>query len=148
MAGVVTMAALVAGVVANDAGAQEPPLRTIADAVYSMAQAKRGSETFAGMCQSCHTPAQYEGPTFLDAWRGYTLWDFFEYLTGTMPKSDPGGLSPQEYAQVVAWVLELNDMPPGPDDLPADPAALKQIRFDTAGIDSQESQRRRRQTTQ
>lgn len=118
----------------SGASAQETPTRSTADGVYSAEQAKRGRDTFAGMCQSCHTPAQLAGPTFVAAWRGYTMWDLYSYVVGTMPKSDPGSLSPDEYAQTLAYVLELNHMPPGPDDLPTDPAALRQIRLDTASV--------------
>ena len=132
VARVMVMALLIVVVLSHEASAQETPTRSTAAGVYSAEQAKRGRETFAGMCQSCHTPAQYAAPTFMGSWRGYTLWDLFSYLVGTMPKSDPGSLSPEEYAQVIAYLLELNDMPPGEDQLPADQDALRQIRLDSA----------------
>ena len=100
--------------------------------VYSEAQAARGRDTFAGMCQACHTPATHTGPTFYASWGGRPLWELFDYLMANMPKSDPGSLSPEEYAQVLAFVLKMNGMPAGPRELPVDEATLKAIRFDTA----------------
>jgi alcohol dehydrogenase (cytochrome c) len=48
-----------------------------------------------------------------------------------MPKSDPGSLSPGEYARVLAYLLSLNGMPVGKDELPTDANGLKRIRIDT-----------------
>jgi hypothetical protein len=45
-----------------------------------------------------------------------------------MPRGAPGSLSRPEYADVVAYLLALNGVPPGTTDLPATNAALAQIR--------------------
>jgi hypothetical protein len=49
-----------------------------------------------------------------------------------MPKNEPGSLSPEEYADVLAYLLKLNLMPAGPAELPPDSSALRTIRIDTA----------------
>ena len=69
------------------------------------------------------------------------LWDLFLYVSGEMPKSDPGSLAPHEYAQVLAYLLEMNGMPAGDGDLPTDSLMLKKIRFDTASAGSGVRQR-------
>ncbi len=46
-----------------------------------------------------------------------------------MPPDDPGGLDPEYYADVLAYVLSLNGYPPGEADLPADPRVLREVRF-------------------
>jgi hypothetical protein len=38
-----------------------------------------------------------------------------------MPKNEPGSLQPDEHVDLVADLLELNDLPSGTDPLPADP---------------------------
>lgn len=108
--------------------------RSTRSGVYTEAQAARGRDTFAGMCQACHTPATHTGPAFMASWGGRSLWELFDYLVANMPKSDPGSLSLEEYAQVVAYVLKMNGMPAGPRELPADEAALKAIRLDTTTV--------------
>jgi hypothetical protein len=46
-----------------------------------------------------------------------------------MPKSEPGTLSVEEYAQLTAYILQLNGMPDGARELPADSASLSLIRI-------------------
>jgi hypothetical protein len=48
-----------------------------------------------------------------------------------MPKNDPGSLSPPESAQVMAYLLKMNDIPAGKSELQPDPAMLRRIRIET-----------------
>jgi hypothetical protein len=56
--------------------------------------------------------------------------DLYEIIRGTMPLDNPGGLSDQEYIDVVAYMLQLNGVPAGRTPLPADAAALKELRIE------------------
>lgn len=103
--------------------------RTTLSGVYSAAQAGRGKDTYVMFCQSCHTLASHTGPAFMGSWKGRPLADLFQYIRYSMPKSEPGTLSDEEYAQVTAYLLRLNGMPDGSLDLPADSAALGTIRI-------------------
>jgi hypothetical protein len=47
-----------------------------------------------------------------------------------MPKNEPGSLAPEEYADLLAYLLKLNQMPVGPTELPADTMVLKTIRIE------------------
>jgi len=47
-----------------------------------------------------------------------------------MPKNEPGSLQPDEYVDLVAYLLKLNDLPSGSEPLSADSAALRKIRID------------------
>jgi len=114
--------------------AQSPPpdsMRSSMSGVYSEAQAGRGRETYAYNCQSCHTPSSHTGPTFVSAWGGRPLLDLFGFIRDNMPQNDPGILSNKEYAQVLAYLLQMNGMPAGSDELPSDAATLEMIRFET-----------------
>ena len=110
--------------------------RSSQSGVYTEAQATRGKDTYLGMCQACHTPASHTGPVFQNAWTGKTLWELFRYISENMPKMDPGSLSTEEYTQVTAYLLKLNGMPAGSDQLNPDSTALKSIRFDTVAARS------------
>lgn len=103
--------------------------RTTLSGVYSAAQAGRGKDTYVMFCQSCHTLASHTGPAFMGSWKGKALAELFQYIRYSMPKSEPGTLSDEEYAQVTAYLLLLNGMPDGSLDLPADSAALGAIRI-------------------
>ena len=100
--------------------------------VYTADQASKGADVFAGMCKSCHTPSVHTGPTFLKTWSERPLWDLFDFISTRMPKNDPGSLPSDEYAQVLAYLLKLNDLPAGPAELPTDSVVLKTIRFEAA----------------
>ena len=120
-----------------------PPFdRSTLVGVYTAAQAAQGQDRYALMCQGCHTPASHTGPTFLSAWTGRALWELFGYLMVSMPNSEPGILTPDECAELVAYLLKLNGLPPGQARLPTDSVSLKAIRFDTEALQVKETDER------
>ncbi len=115
-------------------GASAAPLTT-RSGVYTAAQAARGSDTYLMQCRSCHTPASHTGVVFANSWHGKPLSALYTYMVERMPKNEPGSLQPHEYAEVVAYLLKLNDMPSGNEELPADSVALRKIRIEPARKD-------------
>jgi hypothetical protein len=55
--------------------------------------------------------------------------ELFDYLRTTMPDDNPGRLSRGKYAEIVAYLLQLNGMPAGAGTLRTDPRKLQQIRI-------------------
>ena len=113
---------------------------TAPDVVYSEAQAKRGETTYTKACASCHgadltgdgqTPS-LSGKDFDMQWSGMPLSDLFDRIHATMPADNPGRLTPAEVADVIAFILNKAGLPPGPTELPADVAALKQMKYAVA----------------
>ena len=109
--------------------------RSTAAGVYTAEQATRGRDTYAMQCKSCHTPASHTGAIFATWWDRKPLSELYQYVVTRMPKNEPGSLQPQEYIEVVAYLLKLNDMPSGSEELPADSVALKKIRIETGRHD-------------
>lgn len=111
--------------------------KTTTDSVYTAAQAKRGETVYGASCSSCHAPdlsgsgqaPSLTGKEFNDAWSGQTLADLFDRVQTTMPADAPGTLKPGETADVVAFMLSKDNFPAGDVELPADAAALKEIKF-------------------
>ena len=99
--------------------------------VYNAEQAARGRDVYAGMCRSCHTAESHTGVSFHKTWEGRSLSELFGYISTKMPKNEPGSLAPEEYADLLAYLLKMNQMPAGPNELPADTVALKTIRIET-----------------
>jgi len=132
-------AILVATVVAAHAvKGQSPPspaTRSTAAGVYTAEQAARGRDTYAMQCKSCHTPASHTGATFAQWWDRKPLSELYQFVMTRMPKNEPGSLAPEEYIEVVAYLLKLNDMPTGSVELPADSVALRRIRIDAGKKD-------------
>ena len=104
--------------------------RSTASGVYTEEQATRGRDTYQMQCKSCHTPASHTGATFASWWDRKPLSELFEFVTTRMPKNEPGSLQPDEYADVIAYLLKLNELPSGTEPLPADSVALKKIRIE------------------
>ena len=98
--------------------------------VYSAAQATRGEETYMAICVACHPRGTYTTTAFKTAWTGRPLSELFDLVKEKMPKSDPGSLTPAEYAQAIAYLLKINDVPAGEHELPPDGEALKKIRIE------------------
>jgi len=100
------------------------------DGLYTDEQASRGKDVYLGSCRSCHTPASHTGATFNQWWRGKHLSDLFAFVSTRMPKNDPGSLAPEDVADVMAYLLKINAMPVGPNELPADADSLKKYRIE------------------
>jgi hypothetical protein len=54
----------------------------------------------------------------------------FEQLQMTMPFDSPGGLTAEQYAEVLAYVLSVNKFPAGNKELAHEIPPLQQIVFD------------------
>jgi S-disulfanyl-L-cysteine oxidoreductase SoxD len=104
---------------------------TTQSGVYSREQAARGLDVYMGLCKSCHSPDAYTATTFTSKWEGKPLSELYLFIRDQMPKNEPGTLSPEEYADVVAYLLRINRMPAGDAELPADADRMKSIRFQT-----------------
>jgi cytochrome c len=108
--------------------------RSTGEGVYSREQWMRGRDVYAGLCAGCHPAITHVGPMFTTSWAGKKLSDLFGFLRERMPKNDPGSLSEEEYVDVMAYMLRLNGMPAGVEDLPADSLALTKIRIDSSKV--------------
>jgi len=127
------LAALMALFIAPAARAQSShvPADTLTTGagVYTFDQSNRGKDVYAGNCRSCHTPETHTGAVFNAIWNGRTLADLFAFVRDRMPKNDPGALTAQEYADVIAYMLRMNKQPMGETELPADSSALARVRI-------------------
>ncbi len=130
---VVAMIPLVAGA---GALAQAPSVR---DGIYTAAQAEQGQAVYDEQCVSCHGPVTAFVPemaalladhTFRNRWRGRSLGEMFELIRDTMPQDAPGSLSPQQSAELVAYILSGNRLPAGDLALTDDVERLGQIMFE------------------
>jgi mono/diheme cytochrome c family protein len=107
--------------------------RSALTGVYTTVQAARGEQTYFNICVACHPRGTYSTDAFKATWSGRPISDLFDAIKEKMPKSDPGSLTPEEAAQVLAYILKINDLPAGDVELPSDVTALKRIKFETPG---------------
>jgi PQQ-dependent dehydrogenase (s-GDH family) len=114
----------------NDLG--KPRAQALGAPVFTAEQAARGRIAYNSNCVSCHgqnlVSATYGTPLagdyFAGKWSGRTVADLYRYSRDRMPPSRPGTLSPETYADIVAYVLQVNGFTPGARELPADATGL------------------------
>lgn len=104
--------------------------KSVWQGVYTEEQATRGDTEHQNNCSSCHGTEKYSGDNFTKNWVGRTVFDLFEQIRTTMPDDNPGGLSAQQYKDVVAYILKTNGIPAGTDSLPSDPEAMRLLKID------------------
>jgi mono/diheme cytochrome c family protein len=97
--------------------------------VYSREQARKGADTYQRYCSSCHETASHSGEAFQTTWGGRSAAELFDYLRTTMPNNNPGKLSHAQYTDIVAYLLQLNGMPAGPQPLGSPARQLEKIRI-------------------
>jgi mono/diheme cytochrome c family protein len=83
--------------------------------------------TFTNVCSTCHGRNEFSGPIFALTWRAEPLGALFEHVSTNMPQDRPGSLSPQQYIDVVAYILQLNGLQPGNRELAPDMAQLTRM---------------------
>jgi hypothetical protein len=108
------------------AAVAEEPSRTTRDGVYTAEQAERGKERYKRDCAGCHPVDWYKGDV-MRQWDGAPLGNLYDLIVTTMPKNNPGSLKPREYVSLLAFILSLNDMPTGSEELPIPADDLRKI---------------------
>mgnify|MGYP003338935112 FL=1 len=107
------------------------------DGVYTEDQAKRGEPLYAEKCSSCHGPDMnggemapgLTGGEFQANWNDLTLGDLFERMRISMPQNNPGSLSRQQNADILAAMLKKGNYPTGKTELPTQTEMLNQYKF-------------------
>jgi len=120
----------VAGCASGSGGAASgaAPAATV-EAYYTADQATRGQRTFTTICAVCHGRNEFTGPIFQVTWMADPVGAIYDHISTKMPQNRPGSLSPQEYVDVIAYMLQLNRRPVGERELPADPELLARMRW-------------------
>lgn len=98
-------------------------------AIYTEAQAARGDTVFRTVCASCHSTSEFNNAQFKATWAGKSVFTFFDQLRSTMPQDNPGGLSRQQYADVIAYITKLHGHPAGETEIPTEDEKLKSVTF-------------------
>ena len=105
--------------------------------VYTPEQAARGGELYHGMCADCHgddlegrerAPA-LAGGAFGQRWDGATLKKLFDRMEDMPPDDPKARLQPKQSVDVLAFLLNANNIPAGTATLVADKDALAAIRY-------------------
>jgi len=119
--------AAVTVVAAQDGG------KTVADGVFTDAQAARGASAYESACAGCHradlggnTGPALRDQRFAREFAGRDLKTLFTRVATTMPRNAPASLGDNVNLDIIAHLLKENGFPAGPRELTAD--ALDSVR--------------------
>ena len=112
--------------------------RSVNEGVYTSDQAKRGEALYKEQCSACHGDnlegsgpmPPLAGKDFLANWTGKTLGDLYEKTQTTMPATAPGTLTPDQTADIVAFLLSKDNFPTGAAALVGKTEPLAQIKIE------------------
>jgi mono/diheme cytochrome c family protein len=93
---------------------------SVQDGIYTDAQAARGASAYPQHCAACHGASL----------GGLTVGDLFDRIRTTMPLNNPAGLSRDQYADILSFILKSNGFPAGQKDLNRRSEFLNAIRFE------------------
>ncbi|MFC4311611.1 PQQ-binding-like beta-propeller repeat protein [Steroidobacter flavus] len=88
-------------------------------------QVALGKQQFDNNCSACHErdlsgrgmAPSLIGDAFASRWRGAKVGQMFERIRTTMPLTEPGSLDRKAYLNIVAYLLQANDMAAGEIEL-------------------------------
>lgn len=108
--------------------AQTTQPQSVWDGIYTTDQAARGKGFYDTSCAGCHGATlagrngnrALAGPRFFEDWGEDSLGTLYGVMARTMPRGKPNSLDPGAYLDIVAYLLQKNDYPPGASELTAD----------------------------
>ena len=111
--------------------------QSLQDGIYTESQASRGETEYAARCASCHSAdlrgnsnsPSLIGLSFMFIWEGRSLGELFTKMSTEMPTDQPGSLSQQSYAAILAFILQSNEFPAGDSDLSSNADSLSPIQI-------------------
>ena len=111
---------------------------SVSAGVYTDEQATRGDAIYKEQCAACHGDnLEGSGPMpplagmdFLANWQGKKLGDLYEKTQTTMPATAPGTLTPEQTADLLAYLLKSSKYPAGTAALEGKMEALLPITID------------------
>ena len=111
--------------------------QTVWAGVYTEEQAKRGEAVFSEICATCHgvdllgieSAPGLTGDDFRANWDALPVGDLFERMRLSMPEDNPGSMTRQESADVLAFILFRSDFPAGETELASKTELLMPIQF-------------------
>jgi mono/diheme cytochrome c family protein len=102
-------------------------------ATYSADQASAGKQVFDSTCTRCHPSGQLDGAAFANLWNNRRVSTLYSLISNTMPQDRPGSLKDEQYVNVIAYLLQRNQVPSGAVKLSIDTLDMKKLRIDVGG---------------
>ena len=102
------------------------------DGVFNEVQVERGRKLAERHCANCHDQSYFTG-VFLRSWNRQPVQGLYDLIRATMPQDRPGALKERQYAELLAWIFSLNEMPAGEEKLDYRNGRLGEVVIEVAG---------------
>ena len=99
--------------------------KTVWDGVYVASQAASGQAIYTEFCATCHSvnlggganqgAPPLKGDKFMENWREDNLESLYTKIKTTMPHRNEKSLSEKETLDLIAFILQSNEFPAGPE---------------------------------
>jgi cytochrome c553 len=107
------------------------------DGIYTTEQAQRAEAVYTKLCATCHGAAleggemapPLAGSDFAQNWDTLSMFELVERMRTTMPQENPGSLSRQQNADLLAYMLMKDKVPAGTTELPGNADTLNGIKY-------------------
>ena len=93
---------------------------TTADGIFTLAQAERGEDLYRAKCSECHDSSDWTDPVFKARWEDQSVFRLWYYINDRMPYEEPFTLTRQEVTDALTYILSLNGLPAGNEELATD----------------------------
>jgi mono/diheme cytochrome c family protein len=113
-----------------------------APSLFTAEQAAQGEASYDHNCLACHgehlDDGDFGGPPlrgsyFQMHWGGGDVAALFSFTKTAMPPDNPGSLTDEDYADILAYILQYNGYKPGASELPTDPEAQSRLKLGAGG---------------
>jgi polar amino acid transport system substrate-binding protein len=120
---------------ATSAAGSSAELLALQTPYYLRPQAEHGERIYGELCASCHgrnlDDGQFgpplKGTSFESTWAGRSLGALGSFVRQRMPPGSEGRMTLEEYTDILAYLIGVNGVPAGHDELPADSNAWNAI---------------------
>jgi S-disulfanyl-L-cysteine oxidoreductase SoxD len=117
-------------------------MRSTRDGIYTEEQAKRGRAAYSAHCLECHgrdlagdvENRPLAGGVFMSNWDSVPVLTLFDRIRLTMPGDKPATLGRQDVADIIAFLLQMNQFPAGNSELSTKAEVLEQIRIENLKV--------------
>jgi S-disulfanyl-L-cysteine oxidoreductase SoxD len=112
--------------------------KSVAEGAYTAEQAKKGAALYKEQCAACHGEdlagndiiPGLTGDTFATNWTGKSVGELYEKINLTMPALNPGSLTGEQTAELIAHILSSNKYPAGKTALASEMEPLNAVKID------------------
>ncbi len=98
--------------------------KTVWSGIFTAEQVESGKTKAIAECAACHgmtlkgdLAPSLIGPDFIDHWFDANLGELVSRVKDTMPSQAPGSLKPEDYAEIMAYLLSEAGFPAGTETL-------------------------------